>query len=147
MYTLYILLFKMENNLRRKCTNSSITLSLVLKCDFLVIWISSVHFLGVKKYSWEESCNVRNVFHKFRLFYGRHNRATEMVIQAVMSQLRTRYSLLDISPPTRMRREKYCCFIGQSQWRSQYVNLIFSKVGLGEFNQQEGFTKGTRSKP
>ena len=37
-------------------------------------------------------------------FYGQFNRPTEVSIQAILTKFHTKYTLLDIKPPTRLSR-------------------------------------------
>ena len=39
-------------------------------------------------------------------FYGQFNRPTEAVIRAIATKFRIKFTLLDIKPPTRLRRER-----------------------------------------
>ena len=39
-------------------------------------------------------------------FYGQFNRSTEAATRAILTKLRTKFILLDIKPPTRLRRAR-----------------------------------------
>lgn len=94
--------------------------------------------LQIIEFYYQNSCCVKSVFRALRPYYGRHNRPTEAGIRRVVEKFRTNFTLLDIKPPTRMRRvrtEENIASVSASvnddpnlsiRRRSQQVGLCFS---------------------
>ncbi|QQP53343.1 Putative DD41D transposase, partial [Caligus rogercresseyi] len=59
--------------------------------------------LQIVEIYYQNSCSVKNVHRLLRPYYGRHNRPCESTIRAVITKFRTKFTLLDIKPSTRMR--------------------------------------------
>ena len=50
------------------------------------------------------SALLRKLHRALLPFYGQFNRLTEAAIRAILTKFRTKFTLLDIKPPTRLRR-------------------------------------------
>ncbi|KAK9876160.1 hypothetical protein WA026_011276 [Henosepilachna vigintioctopunctata] len=62
--------------------------------------------LQIVEIYYQNSCSVKNVYRLLRPlppYYGRHNRPGESTIRAVITKFRTKFTLLDIKPLSRMR--------------------------------------------
>ena len=55
---------------------------------------------------YQNACSVRKVHREPPLFYGQFSRPTEAAIRAIVTKFRTKFTLLDLKPPTRLRRER-----------------------------------------
>ena len=62
-----------------------------------------LHIFTESKQS-HNSKTVKKVHGALLPFYGQFNRPTEAVIRAIVTKFRTKFTLLDIKPPTRLRR-------------------------------------------
>ena len=51
-----------------------------------------------------EQRSVKKLHHALLQFYGQSNRPTEAAIRAIVTKFRTKFTLLDIKPPTRLHR-------------------------------------------
>ena len=52
----------------------------------------------------QNACSAKKVHHALLPFNGHFNRATEAAIRAIVTKFRTKFTLLDIKPATRLRR-------------------------------------------
>ena len=60
--------------------------------------------LQIIKFYYQNACSVKKVNRAFIPFYGQLNRPTEATIRAIVTKFRTKFTLLDIKPSTRLRR-------------------------------------------
>ena len=59
--------------------------------------------LQIIEFYYQNSCSVRNVHRALLPFYDRHSRPSEQSIRKIVTKFRTKFTLLDIKPPTRLR--------------------------------------------
>ena len=57
--------------------------------------------LQIIEFYYQNACSVKKVHRALLPFYGQFNRPTEATIRAIF---RTKFTLLDIRPPARLRR-------------------------------------------
>ena len=62
--------------------------------------------LQIVKIYFQNQCFVKNVFRALWTFYGVHNRPTERTIRETINKLWSSFTLLDLHPPTRVRRSR-----------------------------------------
>jgi hypothetical protein len=60
--------------------------------------------LQIIQFYYQNSCSVKKVYRALLPIYGQFNRPTEGAIRALVTEFRTKFTLLDIKPPTRLRR-------------------------------------------
>ena len=56
------------------------------------------------EFYYQNACSVKKVHRALPPFYGQFNRSTEAVTQTIVNKFRTKFTLLDIKPPTCFRR-------------------------------------------
>ena len=69
---------------------------------------TNVECLQIIDFYYQKSCSVKKVHRALLPFCGHFNRPTEAAIQTIVTKLRTKFTLLDIQPPTclcRLRTE------------------------------------------
>ena len=67
--------------------------------------------LQIIEHYYQNSCSVKKVNRAFFPFYGQFNRPTEGAILAIVNKSRTKFTLLDIKLPTRLRRVRTAEYI------------------------------------
>ena len=60
--------------------------------------------MQIIEFYYQNACSVKKVPRALLPFYGQFNRPTEATIWAIVIKFRTKFTLLDIKPPTRLRR-------------------------------------------
>ena len=60
--------------------------------------------LQIIEFNYQNTCFVMKVHRALLPFYGQFNRPTESAIRAIVTKFRTKFTLWDIKPPTRLRR-------------------------------------------
>ena len=60
--------------------------------------------LQIIEFYYQNACSVKKVHSALLPFYVQFNRPTEMAIRAIVTKFRTKFTLLDIEQPTRLRR-------------------------------------------
>ncbi|XP_054734725.1 uncharacterized protein LOC129242188 [Anastrepha obliqua] len=60
--------------------------------------------LQIIGFYYKNACSVKKVYRAFLPFYGQFNRPTEAAIRAIVTKFRTKFTLLGIKPPMRLRR-------------------------------------------
>ena len=60
--------------------------------------------LQIIEFYYQNACSVKKVHRALLPFYGQFNRPTEAAIRAIVTKFRTKFTLLDIKPPARLRR-------------------------------------------
>ncbi|XP_054744546.1 uncharacterized protein LOC129248965 [Anastrepha obliqua] len=60
--------------------------------------------LQIIAFYYKNACSVKKVYRGLLPFYGQFNRPTEAAIRAIVTKFRTKFTLLDIKPATRLRR-------------------------------------------
>ena len=56
------------------------------------------------EFYYQSTCSIKKVHRALLPFYGQFNRPTEAAIRAIVTKFRTKFTLLDIKPPARLRR-------------------------------------------
>ncbi|XP_054734645.1 uncharacterized protein LOC129242112 [Anastrepha obliqua] len=59
--------------------------------------------LQIIEFSYKNARSVKKVYRALLPFYGQFNRPAEAAIRAIVTKFRTKFTLLDIKPPTRLR--------------------------------------------
>ena len=62
--------------------------------------------LQIIEFYYQNACSIEKVHSALIPFYGQFNRPTEAPIWAIVNKFRTKLTLFDIKPPTRLRREQ-----------------------------------------
>ena len=62
------------------------------------------HGLQIIQFFYQNACSVKKVHRGLLSFYGQLNRPTEAAIRSFVTKFRTKFTLLDIKPTTRLRR-------------------------------------------
>ena len=60
--------------------------------------------LQIVEFYYQNACSVKKVNRAFLPFYSQFNRPTEAAIRIIVTKFRTKFTLLDIKLPTRLRR-------------------------------------------
>ena len=60
--------------------------------------------LQIIEFYYQNACSAKKVHRALLPFYGQFNRPTEAAIRDIMTKFRTKFTLLDIKAPTRLRR-------------------------------------------
>ena len=60
--------------------------------------------LQILEIYYQKACSVKKVHRALLPFYDQFNRPTEAAIRAIVTKFRTKFTLMDIEPPTRLRR-------------------------------------------
>ena len=60
--------------------------------------------LQIIKFYSQNACSVKKVHRMLLSFYGEFNRPSEAAIRSIVTKFRTKFTLLDIKPPIRLRR-------------------------------------------
>ena len=60
--------------------------------------------LQIIEFYYQNACSVKKVHRSLLPFYGQFTRLTEAAIRAIVTKFRTKFTLLDIKQPTRLRR-------------------------------------------
>ena len=60
-----------------------------------------LHFI---EFYYQNACSIKNVRRELLSLFGHFNRPTEAAIRSIVTKYRTKFTLLDIKPPTRLRR-------------------------------------------
>ena len=60
--------------------------------------------LQIMEFYYQNPCSVKKVYRALFPFYGQFNRPTKAAIRAIAIKIRTKFTLLDIKPQTRLRR-------------------------------------------
>ena len=66
--------------------------------------LTSEQHLQIVEFYYPNACSIKKVHRALLPFYGQFNRPTAVVIRAIVTNFRTKFTLLDIKPPTRLRR-------------------------------------------
>ena len=59
--------------------------------------------MQIIEFYYHNACSVEKVHRALIPFYGEFNRPTESAIRAIVTKFHTKFTLLDIKPPTRLR--------------------------------------------
>ena len=60
--------------------------------------------LQIIEFYYQNACCVKKVQRALLPFYGQFNRPTEAAIRAIVTKFRTKFTLLNMKTPTRLRR-------------------------------------------
>ena len=60
--------------------------------------------LAIIEFYYQNACSVKKIHRALLPFHGQFNRLTEVAIQATVTKFRTKFTVLDIKPPTRLPR-------------------------------------------
>ena len=66
--------------------------------------LTNEQHLQIIEFYYQNSCSVKKVHLALLPFYGQFGRASEAAIRSLVTKFRTKFTLLDIKPPTRIRR-------------------------------------------
>ena len=66
--------------------------------------LTNEQHLQIVEFYYQNACSVKKVHRTLLPFYSQFNRHTEAAIRAIVIKLSTKFTLLDIKPPTRLRR-------------------------------------------
>ena len=59
--------------------------------------------LQIIEFYYQNACSVKKVHRTLLSFYDQFNRPTEAAIRAIVTKFRTKFTLLDIKPPSERR--------------------------------------------
>ena len=102
--------------------------------------------LQIIEFYYQNACSVKKVHRALLPFYGQFNPLTEAAIRAIVIKYRTKFTLLAIKAPTRLRRvrtEENIAAVSIRR-RSQQLGLCYSttckilgkNLGVNPFNIQ-----------
>ena len=60
--------------------------------------------MQIIEFYYRNACSFKKVHRALLPYYGQFKRLTEAAIRAIVTTFRTKFTLLDINPPTRLRR-------------------------------------------
>ena len=114
----------------------SLSNSFSLACNLTIDRLTNEQRLQIIELFYRNSCWVRNVHRALLPFYGRHSRLSEQSIRKIVTKYHTKFTLLDIKPPTRLREENIAAVSASVtedremsiRRRSQQLGLCYSTV-------------------
>ena len=105
--------------------------------------------LQIIEFSYQTVCSVKKVHRALLSFYGLFNRPTRAAIRATVTKFRTKFTLFDIKPPTRLRRvrtEENIAAVSASVNDDYHDSPPFAAIGPLLLNNVENFAKRFKCK-
>ena len=80
------------------------------------------------EFCYQNPCSVKKVHRALLQFYGQCNRPTESAIRAIVTKLRTKFTLLDIKPRLRLNHDIKPATTNALTRTEEYITAVLARV-------------------